>query len=67
MNNITKISDITYSDIADYIRLSEVSEDEQNYLTTKNNHNDSIGDLLRVNDNAFLSCSFDGLIQLWSY
>ena len=34
MNNIQKISDITYSDIADYIRLSEISEDEQNYLTT---------------------------------
>ena len=34
MNNITKISDITYSDIADYIRLSEVSTSEQNYLTT---------------------------------
>ena len=34
MNNITKISDITYSDIADYIRLSEVSTNDQNYLTT---------------------------------
>ena len=34
MNNITKISDITYSDIADYIRLSTVSQDDQNYLTT---------------------------------
>ena len=34
MNNISKISDITYSDIADYIRLSEVSESDQNYLTT---------------------------------
>lgn len=34
MNNITKISDITYSDIADYIRLSEVSQSDQNYLTT---------------------------------
>lgn len=34
MNNITKISDITYSDIADYIRLSEITEDDQNYLTT---------------------------------
>lgn len=33
MNNISKISDITYSDIADYIRLSEVTEDDQNYLT----------------------------------
>jgi len=34
MNNITKISDITYENIADYIRLSEVSEEDQNYLTT---------------------------------
>lgn len=34
MNNITKVSDITYSDIASYLRLSEVSEDDQNYLTT---------------------------------
>lgn len=33
MNNITKISDITYQDIADYIRLSEITENEQNYLT----------------------------------
>lgn len=33
MNNITKVSDITYQDIADYIRLSEISEDDQNYLT----------------------------------
>lgn len=33
MNNISKISDITYEDIANYIRLSEVSEDDQNYLT----------------------------------
>ena len=34
MNNITKISDITYQDVANYIRLSEVSQDDQNYLTT---------------------------------
>ena len=34
MNNISKISDITYQDIADYIRLSEVSQTDQNYLTT---------------------------------
>ena len=33
MNNITKISDITYQDIADYIRLSEITENDQNYLT----------------------------------
>lgn len=34
MNNISKISDITYTDIANYIRLSEVSGSDQNYLTT---------------------------------
>lgn len=34
MNNITKVSDITYSDIASYLRLSDITEDNQNYLTT---------------------------------
>ena len=33
MNNITKVSDITYSDIANYLRLDNV-EAEENYLTT---------------------------------
>lgn len=33
MNNITKISEITYQDVAEYIRLSEVTEDDQNTLT----------------------------------
>ena len=32
MNNITKVSDITYSDVADYIRLGEVSNNEINTL-----------------------------------
>lgn len=34
MNNITKVSDITYSDVADYIRLSEVTTDEINTLNS---------------------------------
>lgn len=34
MNAIQKVSDITYSDIADYIRLSEVTTDDQNTLET---------------------------------
>lgn len=34
MNNITKVSDITYQDVADYIRLSEVTISEQNTLNT---------------------------------
>ena len=32
MNNITKISDITSQDIADYLRLSEVTVSDQNYI-----------------------------------
>ena len=32
MNNITKVSEITYEDIADYIRLSEVTSDDANTL-----------------------------------
>lgn len=34
MNNITKVSDITYQDVADYIRLSEITQNEQNTLET---------------------------------
>ena len=33
MNQITKVSEITYQDIADYIRLDEVSTGDQNTLT----------------------------------
>lgn len=33
MNNITKVSEITYEDVAEYIRLSEVSQDDENTLT----------------------------------
>lgn len=33
MNNINAVSEITYQDVADYIRLSEVSQDDQNTLT----------------------------------
>jgi len=34
MNNITKVSDITVNDIADYILLTELTTDETNTLTT---------------------------------
>lgn len=34
MNAISKVSEITYSDIADYLRLSEVTADDQNTLET---------------------------------
>lgn len=34
MNNLTKVSEITYSDVADYLRIVEVTED---YQITLNN------------------------------
>ena len=34
MNRITKVSDITYQDVADYIRLDEVTADDQTTLST---------------------------------
>ena len=37
------------------------------HKTTMNNHNKSISDLLRIDDNTFLSCSFDGTIKIWNY
>ncbi len=33
MNNITKVSEITYQDVAEYIRLSEITQSDQNTLT----------------------------------
>ena len=34
MNNITAVSQITAQDLADYLRLSEVTEDDTNTLNT---------------------------------
>ena len=34
MNEISKVSDITYQDVADYLRLAEVDNDEINTLNT---------------------------------
>lgn len=34
MNEINKVSDITYEDVADYLRLAEVDNDEINTLNT---------------------------------
>ena len=34
MNQITKVSDITYQDVADYIRLDEVDANDINTLNT---------------------------------
>lgn len=32
MKEITKVSEITYQDVADYIHVSEITEEEQNLL-----------------------------------
>lgn len=32
MKNITKVSDITYQDVAEYIRIDEVTQEEENTL-----------------------------------
>lgn len=34
MNNITNVSDITYTDVAEYIRLGELTQDDINTLNT---------------------------------
>ena len=37
------------------------------YKITNDNHHKAINDLLLIDDNTFLSCSFDGNIKLWTY
>ena len=39
----------------------------EQYKITKNNHKDSITDLLFKDDNTFLSCSEDTTIKVWKY
>ena len=39
----------------------------EHYTITKNNHSHSIVDLLLIDDNKFLSCSYDKTIKVWKY
>ena len=39
----------------------------EEYMTTKNNHNTRIMDLLVIDDTTFLSCSIDKEIKEWKY
>ena len=39
----------------------------EQYKITKNNHNDNISALLLIDDNTFLSCSWDNTIKVWKY
>ena len=34
MNAIAKVSDITAQDIADYLRIAELTEDDENFITS---------------------------------
>ena len=37
------------------------------YKITRKNHKGLINDLLQINNNTFLSCSFDKTIRVWKY
>ena len=39
----------------------------EQYKITRNNHDDTINDLLLIDDNTFLSCSYDYTIKGWRY
>ena len=39
----------------------------KHYTITKSNHNNSISDLLLLEGNKFLSCSYDKTIKVWKY
>ena len=34
MNAISKVSDITANDVADYLRIAELTEDDRNFITS---------------------------------
>ena len=39
----------------------------EQYKITHDNHNDDITDILLIDDNTFLSCSWDNTIKVWKY
>ena len=39
----------------------------EQYKITNDNHHSAITDLLLIDDNTFLSCSFDTTIKVWRY
>ena len=39
----------------------------EQYKITKNSHKGYISDLLLIDDNTFLSCSWDNTIKVWRY
>ena len=49
----------------DYSVFYDMKTEE--YRITENNHNNSITDLVLIDDNTFLSCSFDKTIKIWRY
>ena len=43
------------------------SMNTENYIITKSNHDDNIIAFLFIDDNTFLSCSYDHTIKVWNY
>ena len=39
----------------------------EQYKITQNNHHKAITDILLIDDNTFLSCSYDNTIKVWRY
>lgn len=57
MNEITKVSEITYEDIANYIRLVEVTNEDQTFLNT----------ILKVSKNFIIGYTGHTLEELDNY
>ena len=50
-----------------YGRFCFYNMNTEQYIITYDNHHRAISDLLLIDDNTFLSCSFDTTIKVWRY
>ena len=41
--------------------------ENQSHLIVKTEHSGGISDLLKIDDNVFLTASFDNSIKIWNY
>lgn len=66
MNTVTKVSDITAQDIAEYLRIPELSEDDEKYIkTTINVAIDYILKYTGIEDAAILDTYTDMVIAVF--
>ena len=55
------------NEVYDKEKLNQYDMKNKNYSINNNNHDSSIEDLLSINDNTFISCSYDRIIKVWKY